>query len=184
MDINKTVLFQFLVQQKKQELVKNNIVYVSLNTLPKAFIEDILKEEKIFDWNLGYAMTVHTSQGMTLEAPQWVWVIDKHLAWDNLIYLTVGLVEYLSQLIQIEDPLLPSEIEKARNKKAIEWSLRSFISGKLVGYMNQNKKKGCKFNLSVDYILVLKDSQKINVNYTLMNVVELGQNWKSRSMNS
>ncbi|KAF0484340.1 hypothetical protein F8M41_023025 [Gigaspora margarita] len=54
---------------EKQELVKNDIVHLPLNTLPKKFIKDILTEEKILDWDLGYAMTVHTSQGMTLEAP-------------------------------------------------------------------------------------------------------------------
>jgi len=80
--------------------------------------------------------------------------------WDNLIYLAVGYVEYLSQLIQIEGSPLPSEIEEAKNKKAIKCSLMPFISGKLVGYMDQNKKKGREFNLSVDYILALKDSQK------------------------
>ncbi|CAG8529332.1 122_t:CDS:10, partial [Cetraspora pellucida] len=108
---------------EKQELVKNNI-------------------------NLGYAMTVHTSQGMTLEAPQRVWVIDEHLAWNNLIYLAVGCVEYLNQLVRIEGPPLPPEIEEAKNKKAIERSLRPFISEKLVGYMDQDKKKDCEFNLS------------------------------------
>jgi len=131
-----------------------------LNTLPEKLIKDILTEEKILDWDLGYAMTVHTSQGMTLEAPQRVWVIDEHLAWDNLIYLAVGRVEYLSQLIRIEGPPLPPEIEEAKNKKAIERSLRPFISGKLVGYMDQDKKKGREFDLSVDCILTLKDLQK------------------------
>ncbi|CAG8785795.1 17920_t:CDS:1, partial [Gigaspora margarita] len=51
-------------------------------------------------------------------------------------------------------------IEDAKNKKAIEQSLRLFISEKLVGYMNQDKKKGHKFDLSVDYIFILKDLQK------------------------
>ncbi|CAG8687539.1 17281_t:CDS:2, partial [Cetraspora pellucida] len=132
---------------EKQELVKNDIVYLPLNMLPEKFIKDILSEEKILDWNLGYAMTVHTSQGMMLEAPQRVWVIDEHLAWNNLIYLAVG-------------PPLPPEIEEAKNKKAIERSLRPFISGKLIGYMDQDKKKDREFNLSVDYILKLKDLQK------------------------
>ncbi|CAG8780556.1 3690_t:CDS:1, partial [Racocetra persica] len=71
-----------------------------------------------------------------------------------------GHVEYLGQLIRIEGPPLSSEIKDAKNKKAIERSLKLFISRKLVGYMNQDKKKGYEFNLSVDYILVLKDSQK------------------------
>ncbi|CAG8633283.1 3172_t:CDS:2, partial [Paraglomus occultum] len=96
MDINKNCLVSIPGSSEKQELVKNNIVHLPLNTLPEKFIKDILTEEKILDWDLGYAMTVHTSQGMTLEAPQRVWVIDEHLAWDNLIYLAVGHVEYLS----------------------------------------------------------------------------------------
>ncbi|RHZ51156.1 hypothetical protein Glove_482g26 [Diversispora epigaea] len=153
-------LIQIPGLSEKRELVKNDIVYLSLNSLSKKFIEDMSGEEKILDWDLGYAMTIHTSQGMTLEAPQRVWIIDEHLAWDNLVYLAVGRVEYLSQLIRIEGPPLPPEIVEARNKKAIEQSLRLFISGKLVGYMNQDKKKDREFNLSVDYILKLKDLQE------------------------
>ncbi|RHZ45886.1 hypothetical protein Glove_645g56 [Diversispora epigaea] len=105
---------------EKQELVKNDIVYLSLNILSETFIADILKEEKILDWDLGYAITVYTSQGMTLETPQRVWVIDENLVWDNLIYLAAGRVEYLNQLIRIEGPPLPPEIVEARNKKVIE----------------------------------------------------------------
>ncbi|RHZ76179.1 hypothetical protein Glove_202g63 [Diversispora epigaea] len=60
---------------------------------------------------------------MILEASQRVWVIDEHLVWDNLIYFAVGFP-------------LPPKIVEARNKKAIEQSLRPFISGKLVGYMD------------------------------------------------
>ncbi|CAG8756003.1 19662_t:CDS:2 [Cetraspora pellucida] len=72
----------------------------------------------------------------------------------------LGHVEYLGQLIRIEGSLLPLKIKDAKNKKAIERFLRLFISGKLIEYIDQDKKKGHKFNLSVDYILVLKDSQK------------------------
>ncbi|CAG8843992.1 24620_t:CDS:2, partial [Gigaspora margarita] len=90
---------------------------------------------------------------MTLKAPQRVWVIDEHLAWDNLIYLAVGRVEYLGQLIRIEGPPLPPEIEDAKNKKAIERFLRLFISGQLVGYMDQDKKKaGTSNQWTVDRI--------------------------------
>ncbi|CAG8729462.1 13710_t:CDS:2, partial [Dentiscutata heterogama] len=91
-----------------------------------------VRKEKAIDWELGYAMTIHT----------------------------IGRIEYLSQLIQIEGPSLPPKIEDAKNKKAIEHSLRPFISKKLVGYIDQDKKKGYEFDLSVDYILVLKDLQK------------------------
>ncbi|RHZ44471.1 hypothetical protein Glove_724g33 [Diversispora epigaea] len=122
-------LIQIPGSSDKRELVKNDIVYLSLNSLSKKFIEDMSGEEKILDWDLGYAMTVHISQGMTLKAPQ-------------------------------QGPPLPPEIVEARNKKAIEQSLRPFISGKLVGYMNQDKKKDREFNLSIDYILKLKDLQE------------------------
>ncbi|RHZ52080.1 hypothetical protein Glove_465g9 [Diversispora epigaea] len=101
-------------------------------------------------WDLGYAMTVHTSQRMTLEAPQQVWVIDEHLVWDTLIYFA------------IEGPPLLSEIEEARNKKAIEQYLKLFISGKLVGYMNQDKKKDHEFNLSEWDVAIDLDQWTVN----------------------
>ncbi|CAG8847433.1 31472_t:CDS:2, partial [Gigaspora margarita] len=93
-----------------KELVKNDIVYLPLNTLPDKFLKDILADKKVIDWELGYAMTIHTSQRMTLKSPQHVWIIDENLAWDNLIYLAVGRVEYLNQLIWVEAPPSPSEI--------------------------------------------------------------------------
>ncbi|CAG8838656.1 17699_t:CDS:10, partial [Gigaspora margarita] len=110
-------LVQISSSSEKKELVKNDIIYLPLNTLSDKFLQGMLGKEKAIDWELGYTMTIHTSQGMTLKAPQRVWVIDEHLAWDNLIYLAVGHVEYLGQLIQIEE------------------------------YMNQDKKKGREFNL-------------------------------------
>ncbi|CAG8838251.1 22586_t:CDS:2, partial [Gigaspora margarita] len=75
---------------EKKELVKNDIVHLPLNILPNKFLQGMLGKEKAIDWELGFAITIHTSQGMTLKAPQLVWVIDEHLAWDNLIYLAVG----------------------------------------------------------------------------------------------
>ena len=101
---------------------------------------------------------------MTLKSPQHVWVIDKNLAWDNLIYLAVGHVEYLSQLIRVEAPPLPpeiaQEIEEAKKKRRLEHELRLFIQEKLIGYMGQNKEKGCEFDLIADYILTLKCIQE------------------------
>ncbi|CAG8798295.1 27115_t:CDS:2, partial [Racocetra persica] len=63
----------------------------------------MLEKEKAIDWELGYVMTIYTSQGMILKALQ--------------------------------------HIEDAKNKKAIKCSLRLFISKKLIGYMDQDKKK-------------------------------------------
>src|SRR5205085_5470077 len=63
---------------EKRELVKNDIIYLSLDALPDEFLKDMLADKKVIDWELGYAMTIHTSQGMTLKAPQRVWVIDEN----------------------------------------------------------------------------------------------------------
>ncbi len=81
---------------EKKELVKNDIIHLLLNTLPDKFLKDMLADKKVIDWELGYAMTIHISQGMIFKASQRVWIINKNLAWDNLIYLAVGCVEYLS----------------------------------------------------------------------------------------
>ena len=63
---------------EKRELVKNDIIYLSLDALPDEFLKDMLADKKVIDWELGYAMTIHTSQEMTLKAPQHVWVIDEN----------------------------------------------------------------------------------------------------------
>ena len=55
---------------EKRELVKNDIIHLPLNTLPDKFLKDMLADKKVINWELGYAMTIHTSQGMTLKAPQ------------------------------------------------------------------------------------------------------------------
>ena len=143
---------------EKRNLVKNDIVHVPLSAVVNI-------EKGIFpDWKLGYVLTIHTSQGMTLESPQRVWIIDEHLAWDNLIYLAVGRVEYLNQLIRIEAPPLPPHIVKKREEekknKILERDIRPRIQKKLIGYMEQDKKKDREFDLSVDNVLELKEAQK------------------------
>ncbi|CAG8534598.1 9332_t:CDS:2 [Dentiscutata heterogama] len=90
---------------EKKKLVKNDIIHLLLNTLSDKFLQGMLGKEKAIDWELGYAMTIYT----------------------------IGRVKYLSQLIRIEGPSLPPEIEDAKNKKAIEHSLRLFIS---IGYID------------------------------------------------
>ena len=138
----------------------------------------MLADKKVIDWELGYAMTIHTSQGMTLKTPLHVWVIDENLAWDNLIYLAVGRVEYWSQLIRVKTPSLPpeivQEIEEAKKKRRLEHELRPSIQEKLVGYMSQDKEKGREFNLTVDYILMLKCIQK---NKCALCLIEMKFEW-------
>ena len=65
---------------EKKELVKNDIVNLPLNTLSDKFLKDMLVDKKDIDWELRYAMTIHTSQGMTFKALQRVWVINENLA--------------------------------------------------------------------------------------------------------
>ncbi|PKK75347.1 hypothetical protein RhiirC2_773709 [Rhizophagus irregularis] len=96
---------------EKKELVKNDIIHLPLNTLLDEFLKDMLADKKVIDWELGYAMTNHTSQGMTLKALQRVWVINENLAWDNLIYLAVGRVEYLHYLLKF-----PKRLRRQKRK--------------------------------------------------------------------
>ncbi|CAI2191865.1 18196_t:CDS:2 [Funneliformis geosporum] len=171
-------LVQIPGSSEKKELVKNNIIHLPLNTLPNKFLKDMLADKKVIDWELGYAMTIHTSQGMTLKAPQCVWIIDENLAWDNLIYLAVGCVEYLSQLIRVEASPLPpeiaQEIEEAKKKRRLEHELRPSIQEKLIGYMGQDKEKGREFDLTVDYILTLK---RIQEDRCVLCLIEMKFEW-------
>ncbi|CAG8848185.1 4290_t:CDS:1, partial [Racocetra persica] len=104
-------------------------------------------------------------------SPQRVWIIDENLAWDNLIYLAVGCVEYLNQLIRVEAPPLPpeiaQEIEKAKKKRQLKHKLRPSIQEKLIGYIGQDKEKDHKFDLTVDYILTLNVFKKTNAHHVL-----------------
>ncbi|CAG8502136.1 12372_t:CDS:10 [Cetraspora pellucida] len=140
-------LVQIPGPSEKKKLVKNNIVYLFLNTLLAKFLKDILADKKVINWELGYAMTIHTSQGMTFKSPQHVWIIDENLAWNNLIYLAVGHVKYLNQLIQVEAPSLPSKIDKEKSRK---------------------------FDLTVDYILTLKCIQE---NKCALCLIEIKFKW-------
>ena len=71
----------------KEELVLNDVVEVSVETAQK-----VVDGKSDKDWALGYAMTVHSSQGLTIEDPQKVWVVDDYLQWSNLAYLAVSRV--------------------------------------------------------------------------------------------
>ena len=77
----------------QQELVLNDVVEV-----PLKYAREILGGMWGSDWALGYAITVHSSQGLTIADPQKVWIIDDYLQWSNLAYLAVSRVEHLSQL--------------------------------------------------------------------------------------
>ncbi|MEW8689035.1 MAG: hypothetical protein AB2556_24715 [Candidatus Thiodiazotropha sp.] len=77
----------------QQELVLNDGVEV-----PLKYAREVLDGKWGQDWALGYAITVHSSQGLTIADPQKVWIIDDFLQWSNLAYLAVSRVEYMQQL--------------------------------------------------------------------------------------
>lgn len=81
---------------QKEELILNDIVLVTTEAAEQSI--------KTPDWRLGYAMTVHSSQGLTIHNPQKVWIIDDYLQWSNLAYLAVSRVQYLSQLERVACP--------------------------------------------------------------------------------
>ena len=80
----------------QEELVLNEVVQVGLK-----YAHEVLDGKWGQDWALGYALTVHSSQGLTVADPQKVWIIDYYLQWSNLAYLAVSGVEYLSQLERV-----------------------------------------------------------------------------------
>ena len=135
----------------QEELVLNEMVEVSVQTA-----QEVLEGEWGQDWALGYAMTVHSSQGLTIHNPQKVWIIDDYLQWSNLAYLAVSRVEYLSQLERVA---CPPEEGFGEPQQLTEPQLRKVVQRKLVAYRRQDAAKGLRFNLKVDHILELKEAQ-------------------------
>ena len=133
---------------RREELVLNDIVDVSIEAAKAAIRTE--------DWRLGYAITVHSSQGLTIKNAQKVWIIDDYLQWSNLAYLAVYRVEYMHQLERVVCP--PEEGFEVR--PLTEQQLRKAIVKKHVGYKFQDQAKGLQgFNLKVDHILELKEAQ-------------------------
>ena len=66
--------------------------------MPLKYAREVLGGMWGSDWALGYAITVHSSQGLTIVDPQKVWIIDDYLQWSNFAYLAILRVEDLSQL--------------------------------------------------------------------------------------
>ena len=71
--------------RQREELALNDVIQVTIEAAEKAVKTD--------DWRLGYAHTVHSSQGLTIKSSQKVWIIDDYLQWSNLAYLAVSRVE-------------------------------------------------------------------------------------------
>jgi ATP-dependent exoDNAse (exonuclease V) alpha subunit len=79
---------------EKQTLVLNDIVLVDIN-----LVEYAINADKS-PWMLGYASTIHSSQGLTI-TDTIVYIVDNRIMWANLIYLAVSRVRRISQLRRI-----------------------------------------------------------------------------------
>ena len=135
----------------QQELVLNDVVEV-----PLKYASEVLDGKWGQDWVLGYALTIHSSQGLTVADPQKVWIIDDFLQWSNLAYLAVSRMEYLGQLERV---VCPPEEDSEGACTLTELQLRKTIIKKLVAYKGQDQAKGLRFSLKVDHILALKEAQ-------------------------
>jgi hypothetical protein len=139
---------------QKEGLVLNDIVDVTIEAAEQAI--------QTTDWRLGYALTVHSSQGLTIHDPQKVWIIDDYLEWSNLAYLAVSRVERIHQLERVA---VPVEQEGSPQRLQTEQQLRKAIQQKLVAYKRQDQAKGVPvehaqdFDVQVDHILQLKAAQ-------------------------
>ncbi|GCB74385.1 hypothetical protein scyTo_0003475 [Scyliorhinus torazame] len=132
---------------RREELVLNEVVDVSIEAAEAAIQTD--------DWRLGYALTVHSSQGLTIHDPQKVWIVDDYLQWSNLADLAVSRVEDMHQLERVVCPLE----EGSEVRPLTEQQVRKSIAKKLVAYKRQDQAKGLRFNLKVDHILHFKEAQ-------------------------
>ena len=133
---------------EEEQLVLNDVVKVSIEAAEQAIQTE--------DWRLGYAMTVHSSQGLTIKDPQKVWIVDDYLQWSNLAYLAVSRVEYMTQLQRVAVP--PAEETEIR--QPTEHEIRKAIQKKLVAYKRQDQAKEHRCNLKVADILKLKQQQQ------------------------
>ncbi|MEW8689388.1 MAG: hypothetical protein AB2556_26490, partial [Candidatus Thiodiazotropha sp.] len=83
--------------------------------------------------------------------------IDDFLQWSNLAYLAVSRVEYMHQLERVVCP--PKEGSEGVTNTLSEQQLHKAIAKKLVAHRQQDQAKGLRFNLKVDQILELKETQ-------------------------
>jgi len=74
--------------------VLNDIVFVDLSVVRDA-INAINSP-----WRLGYAITIHSSQGLTITDTT-MYIIDDFIEWDNLIYLAASRVRKINQLRRV-----------------------------------------------------------------------------------
>jgi hypothetical protein len=131
-------------QSEQQNLVLNDIVLVDINV-----VEDALRANKS-PWTLGYAATIHSSQGLTI-SDTIVWMVDNHIEWSNLVYLAVSRVRNINQLRRVVFDDNDTTMDDIDVK---------IIDKKLSGYKQQDKKKKQReFDIDAELIITLKKQQ-------------------------
>ncbi|MEW8689028.1 MAG: hypothetical protein AB2556_24680 [Candidatus Thiodiazotropha sp.] len=141
----------------QQELVLNDVVKV-----PLKYAHEVLNGKWGEDWALGYAITVHSTQGLNIADPQKVWIIDDILQWSNLTYLAVSRVEYMHQLERVVCP----PVEGSEGARTLtEQQLHKATAKKLVAHKRQDQAKGLRFNLKVGQILDGTEQSLCRVQY-------------------
>jgi hypothetical protein len=128
----------------KQTLVLNDIVDVDIDA-----VDDALKISGC--WTLGYAMTIHSSQGLTVENTT-LWIVDDRIEWSNLIYLAVSRVRKMNQLRRI---VLDNETNNAVGNAVCD----DLIATRLAGYQRSDKKNKRDFDIDVEFIKTLRLKQ-------------------------
>ena len=137
----------------EQELVLNDVVEVSFQYAQEA----IEKGGKWGDhWTLGYASTIHSSMGLTIEDPLRVWIVDDFLQWSNLAYLAVSRVQYLHQLARC---CPPPEADGPSPPAYNEAQARKNTGYKLQAYKRTDAGKGLENNLRMKDVGALKKAQ-------------------------
>ena len=135
-----------------QKLVLNDVVPVPVQTA-----QEVLNGRWGVDWALGYAMTVHSTQGLTIEDPQKVWIVDDYMQWSNLSYLAISRVRYHSQLARCCPPLGAGGPPPPPFDEVVA---RENVGRKLMAYKRQDQAKGCSGNhLRMKDVETLKEAQ-------------------------
>ena len=138
-------------QPDQQELVLNDVVEVSVQTA-----KEVLDGKWGHNWTRGYALMVHSSQGLTIE-DQKVWIVDDYLQWSNLTYLAVSRMRYLHQL---ERYCPPPDADGPPPPAYDEATARKNVGCKLGSYKRTDAARGLQNNLCMKDIAALKEAQE------------------------
>jgi hypothetical protein len=128
-----------------QNLVLNDIVLIDINS-----VESALSMDKS-PWILGYAITIHSSQGLTISDTN-IWIVDDRIEWSNLVYLAVSRVRRITQLHRVIIDYVTTE--EITNDDAV-----AVIKKKLASYKQSDKKNKRDFDIDTEFIITLKQSQ-------------------------